>query len=67
MRECVGFCSAKKCLHIVSLAEVLTSVDSRVTQLLFNSKKLVVLGETLRTAGSTSLDLTSSETDDNIG
>jgi hypothetical protein len=55
-----------ECLHIVSLAEVLTSVQSRVAQLLFDSKKLVVLGKTLRAAGSTSLDLTSSETDDNI-
>lgn len=54
------------CLQVVSLAEVLTSVQSRVTQLLFDSKKLVVLGKTLRAAGSTSLDLTGSKTNNKI-
>lgn len=43
-----------------------TSVDSLVANFLLNSEDLVVLSKTLRSAGSTSLDLTSSETDNEI-
>jgi len=39
------------------LAELESSVDSLVTELLLNSKELVVLGQSLGAAGSSSLDL----------
>lgn len=50
----------------MSLAEVLTSVDGIGTQLFLNTEELVVLGKTFRAAGSTGLDLASTETDDEI-
>ncbi|KAI6759168.1 hypothetical protein HG531_013929 [Fusarium graminearum] len=49
------------------LAEVLTRVDSLVTELLLNAEDLVELGETLRSGRSTGLDLASTETDSNVG
>ena len=42
-------------------------VDSLVTELLLDTEKLVVLGDTLGTARSTSLDLTGAETDGEVG
>lgn len=48
-------------------SELLTSVDSLVTQLLRDTEDLVELGETLGTGWGTGLDLTSTETDDDIG
>jgi hypothetical protein len=51
----------------MSGTEVLTSVDGvTLTKFFLNTEKLVVLGKTLRTARSTSLDLTSTETDNEI-
>lgn len=46
--------------------ELRASEDGLVTKLLLNSEKLVVLGESLRSRRSTSLDLASSETDGEI-
>jgi hypothetical protein len=54
-------------LQVNRLAEVLTRVDSLVTELLLNAEDLVELGETLRSGRSTGLDLTSTETDSNVG
>lgn len=53
-------------LQVNRLAEVLTRVDSLVTELLLNAEDLVELGKTLRSGGSTGLDLTSAETDSNV-
>jgi hypothetical protein len=47
--------------------EVLTSVDSFVTELLLDSKNLVKLGKTLRSGGSTSLDLSGTESNNDVG
>jgi hypothetical protein len=54
-------------LQKVGLAEVLTGIDGVASELLFDAEELVVLGQALRAAGSASLDLTSAETDNNVG
>jgi hypothetical protein len=54
-------------LQQMGLAEVLSGVDGVTSKLFLDTEKLVVLGQTLRAAGSTSLDLTGTETDDDIG
>ena len=46
--------------------ELGAGVDGIVTKLLLDTEDLVELGETLRTGGSTSLDLASAETDDDV-
>lgn len=48
-------------------AEVGARVDGELSELLLNSEDLVELGKTLRSGGSTGLDLTSSETNSNVG
>ena len=51
----------------MSGTEVLTSVDGvTLTELFFDTEKLVILGKTFGTTRSTSLDLTSTETDNEI-
>jgi hypothetical protein len=51
----------------MSGTEVLTSVDGvTLTELFFNTEKLVILGKTFGTTRSTSLDLASTETDNEI-
>lgn len=52
---------------LLGVAEVLAGVDSLRAEFLFDTQKLIVLGKTLRTAGSTCLDLAGAQTDDNIG
>lgn len=54
-------------LKVDSSAEVLSGVDGLVTKLLLDTEDLVELGKTLGTSRGTSLDLTSAETDDNVG
>jgi len=44
-------------LHLLRLAEVLASILGSGSQLLLNPEDLVVLGQTLRAARSSSLDL----------
>lgn len=60
----------KLCLNYLqkmSGTEVLTSVDGvTLTELFFDTEKLVILGKTFGTTRSTSLDLTSTETDNEI-
>lgn len=48
------------------LAELSASEDSLVTKLLLDAEDLVELGETLRTGGSTSLDLARAKTDGQV-
>lgn len=48
-------------------AEVLSGVDSLVTELLLDSENLVELGKTLRSGGSTSLDLSGTESNNDVG
>jgi hypothetical protein len=52
--------------QINSLAEVGTSVDGVGAKLLLNTQDLVEFGQTLRTCRSTTLDLASSNTHNNI-
>jgi hypothetical protein len=47
-------------------AELGTSIDSSSTKLFLDPKKLIVLGKTLRSAGSSSLDLTRGQTNRQI-
>ncbi len=54
-------------LQKMSAAEVLSSIDRVASKLLFDTKQLVVLGQTLGAARSSGLDLTSAETDNNVG
>lgn len=54
-------------LHIDGSAELVAGVDGLVTELLLDTEDLVELGETLGTGRCTSLDLTGTETDDNVG
>lgn len=49
----------RSCDQLVGVSEFSSSIDSLAAQLLFNSQQLVVLGQSLRTARSSSLDLTS--------
>src|SRR5690242_15417079 len=53
-------------LDVDSGPELGASVDGVVTELLLDTEDLVELGETLRTGSSTSLDLTSAKTDDDV-
>jgi hypothetical protein len=53
-------------LHVDRGAERGTGVDSIVTELLLDTEDLVELGKTLRSGGSTSLDLTGTETDNDV-
>ena len=53
-------------LQVDRLAEVGTSVDGVVAELLLDAEDLVELGSALRAARGTSLDLTSAETNDNV-
>jgi hypothetical protein len=53
--------------QIHSLTEVAARVDSVVAQLLLDAEDLVELGQTLRTSGSTSLDLAGSQTHGDVG
>jgi hypothetical protein len=53
-------------LHSDGGSEAFTSVDSLVTKFLLNSEDLVELGQTLRSCWCASLDLTSSETNNDI-
>mgnify|MGYP005989629891 CR=1 FL=1 len=55
------------CLQVDRVAELGTSIDGLVTELLLNAEDLVELGKTLRTARSTGLDLTSADTDNDVG
>ena len=51
----------------MSGTEVLTSVDGvTLTEFFFDTEKLVILGKTFGTARSTSLDLTSTETNNEV-
>ena len=54
------------CLQVNGGPEVVASVNGVVTELLLDTENLVELGETLRSSWRTSLDLTSSQTDDNV-
>jgi hypothetical protein len=59
---------AHRCsLHVHSLAEAAPSIDSAASQLLLDTKDLIQLGQTLRSGWSTTLDLASSDTNDNVG
>jgi len=53
-------------LHVDRGAELGAGVDSVVTELLLDTEDLVELGETLRSGGSTSLDLAGTETDNDV-
>ena len=53
-------------LHVDRGAERVSGVDGVVTELLLDTEDLVELGETLRSGGSTSLDLTGAKTDDDV-
>jgi hypothetical protein len=53
-------------LHVDRGTEVGTGVDGVVTELLLDTEDLVELGKTLRSGGSTSLDLAGAETDNNV-
>ncbi|KAA8576371.1 hypothetical protein EYC84_006504 [Monilinia fructicola] len=53
-------------LQIDGSSEALSSVHSLVTELLLDSQDLVQLGQTLRSGWGTSLDLTSTETNNDI-
>lgn len=48
------------------VSEVMSGVDSVGSELFFDTEKLVVLGQTLRAARSSSLDLSGSESDHKI-
>lgn len=50
----------------MSLAEVLTSVDGVLAQLFLNTEQLVQFGQSFRSTRSTSLDLTSAETNNEV-
>jgi hypothetical protein len=54
------------CLQVNSSAEVVSSVDGVVTELLLDTEDLVELGKTLRSGRSTGLDLSSAETNDDV-
>ena len=53
-------------LQVDGSAEVGTSVDGLAAERLLDAEDLVELGKTLRTGRSTSLDLASAETDDDV-
>lgn len=53
-------------LHVDRGAERVSGVDGVVTELLLDTEDLVELGETLRSGGSTSLDLAGAETDNDV-
>lgn len=55
-----------KHLQVNGSAELLAGVDSVGAKLLLDTEDLVKLGKTLRTAGSTGLDLARAETDGNV-
>lgn len=56
----------KRNLHVDRGAELGTGVDGTAAELLLDTEDLVELGETLRSGGSTSLDLTGTETDNDV-
>ena len=60
-------CPRQVALQVDSVAELLASVDSVRTKFLLDTENLVELGQTLRTARSTGLDLARAETDSNVG
>ena len=60
------FLSLSKTLDVDSGPELGASVDGVVAELLLDTEDLVELGETLRSGRSTSLDLTSTETDNDV-
>jgi hypothetical protein len=53
-------------LQLVTVVEVFTGVDSLVTQFFFDSQQLVQLSQSFGSSWSTSLDLTSSQTDNQV-
>jgi hypothetical protein len=55
------------CLQVDSSSEVLSSVDSVVTEFLLDTEDLVELGQALRSGWRTSLDLSSTETNNDVG
>lgn len=59
--------SRSKHLQVNGGAELLAGVDGVGAKLLLDTEDLVELGKTLRTAGSTGLDLARAETDGNVG
>ena len=54
-------------LHLNRVAELVSSIDRKVAQLLLDAEDLVELGKTLRAGGRTGLDLAGAETDDDVG
>jgi hypothetical protein len=56
----------KSSLHVDGRAELVTSVDGLVTELLLDTEDLVELGKTLGTGRSTGLDLAGTETDNDV-
>lgn len=56
----------RKSEELGGVSEVCTSIDGLISQLFFDSENLVVLGESVRSARSSTLDLTSSKTNDKI-
>ena len=51
----------------MSGTEVLTGIDRVAGELLLDTKELVVLGQTLRAARGSGLDLTGAKSDNNVG
>ena len=62
----VNYSLLSNLLEVDSGPELGASVDGVVTELLLDTEDLVELGETLRSGRSTSLDLTSTKTDDDV-
>ncbi|KAL2290733.1 hypothetical protein FJTKL_14732 [Diaporthe vaccinii] len=60
-------CLIAAILQVDRLAEVGASVDGVGAKLLLDAQDLVELGETLRPGGSTSLDLSGPDADDDVG
>jgi len=66
-REDASYREGRNAMRLVaSTSEGLAGIASLSTELLLDTKKLVVLGKTLRAARSTSLDLTAAKTNDKI-
>lgn len=54
-------------LNELTSSELVPGVDGLGTQLLLDTEDLVKFGKTLRPSGGTSLDLTSPQTNNNVG